>query len=519
MRWVRLAAASTIVVAVCCACGAGPSLRPVVAVVQEGNSGGGEPSTTQTPELPLPELQTPKTDLQWRDCTQPMLNLYGLGAGPNGLILECAELSAPIDATGAIYGSFTLGALRARLPQTPADAPPLVLTSGSDRASTSTLAGLAAGPVGGLLASRPIVAIDRRGIGNSTPIDCIPPQTRREMLDNAQFSGGDAADAIAGLSQDATIACKDFLQPQELAFAAPHAADDLEQLRMQWQVDSLAILGTGNGANVALTYAAKYPQHVARLILDSPEGVGLDAQTLTEQRVQGAEAALAAFGARCTGMNCSLGPDPHGAVLDLLGKARRGELGAVSANALLTAISGFLGSPRGDQPMRVGELSDALSSARAGDLTGLNTLITREEALTASDGQFITRCSDGQQWPGPQTVRDLVGTWDQKYPVFGREAATAMVACSAWPVISAPAPPKDLKLPVLALSAAADPVVGNGGLGSVTGAVDSGGGRASVLTWQGWGHPVVAHSGCAQQAVVDYVNSGRLPPNGTVCPA
>ena len=63
-----------------------------------------------------------------------MLDLWGLGTGPQGLILECAELSTPIDASGAIYGTFTAGAMRARLPATPLDAPPLVVTSGSSTA-------------------------------------------------------------------------------------------------------------------------------------------------------------------------------------------------------------------------------------------------------------------------------------------------------------------------------------------------------------------------------------------------
>ena len=520
MRSTRLAAILGIVVAVCCSCSGGPSDRPNVAVEVEHHGGRGEPTTTK-PEDQIPQLQAPKGDIDWRECTGAMINLFGLAPGPPGLVFDCGEFSAPIDAAGNIYGTFTVGALRARLPQTPTDALPLVLTSGSDRSSSGTLAALATGPGSAILPTRPIVAVDRRGIGNSQPIECMAADTRRGLADLGQFSTGegDAADRVAELSEAATIACKDFLQPQELAFDTAHAADDIEQLRLIWQVDSLALLGTGNGARVALSYAAKYPAQVGRLILDGPEGLGLDGQTLAANRLQGAEAALTAFATRCVGLQCSLGPDPRAAVADLVGKARRGELPGVSANSLLTAIAGFLGSPRSDQPSRVAVLADALSTAGRGDLTQLNAIVLREEATTGSDGQFINRCSDTLQWPTPPQVRNLQTEWAQTYPVFGVEGATSLLVCSAWPVGSGTNPPTDLKIPVLALSTAADPVVGDAGLGPITGAIGNAGGKASAITWQGWGHPVFAHSGCAQTAIVKYLDTGELPENGTVCPA
>ena len=324
---------------------------------------------------------------------------------------------------------------------------------------------------------------------------------------------------MAELSQAATIACKDFLQPQELTFDAAHAADDLEQLRLVWDVDAIGILGSGNGAAVALAYAQKYSAHVGRLILDAPEGVGADATTLTEYQVRGAEAALAAFANRCVALNCSLGADPEAAIADLVRRAGAGEIPGISANAMLTAIGGFLGSPRSDQQARVAELADALTAAGRGDTVALTNLVLREQAATAADGQFIARCTDGQQWPAVGKVRELVDTWNERYPVFGRQAALGLLTCSAWPVAPAPPLPTDVRIPVLVTGSIADPVVGNDGLASVTGAVAAAGGNPSGIGWQGWGHPVTNHSSCAQQAVVEYVATAKLPANGTACPA
>ncbi|MFR9750288.1 alpha/beta hydrolase [Nocardia sp. 004] len=517
MRLTRAAVLAATLSIATAGCGVGPSDRPDVAVQRPPVTG---TATTSAAPASLPDAQLPETDLSWRECTQPTLDLLGLGPAPTGLVLDCAEYSTQIDAAGTVLGTFRTGALRARLAQTPTDVPPVVLTSGADRSSTATLAGLAIGAAGALLAARPIVAVDRRGIGTSQPIDCLPTELRRGLADNAQFvSGGDPVARMAELSQDGTIACRDFLQPYEGTFDTPHAADDIEQLRRQWQVEHITLLGTGNGAKVALSYARKYGDHLARLILDSPEPVDTDAVTSTEHTVRGAEAALTAFAQRCVGIDCSLGTDPRAAITDLVRRAAAGELGDISANAVLTALSGFLGNPRGDQADRIGELSDVLAAAGRGEQGPLRDSIARASAATENDGQFVNRCTDSSLPPTPGKVTELMDTWAAEYPVFGEAAAIALMKCAAWPVSAAPQLPEQLDIPVLVLGGVADPVVGNTGQSSVTGALGAAGARYAALTWQGFGHPVVTHSDCAQRAVLGYLSDGTLPADGTACPA
>lgn len=514
---IGVAALAGAVLAVCTACGAGPSDRPDIAVVEQG---GGSAPTSHAADR-IPQLQTPVQDLDWVDCKDTTLGALGLGPGPEGLSFECASLIAPIDSTGGATGPLEVGAVRARLPQTPAEAAPLVLTSGADVTSTSTLAALATGPSASLLERQAIVAVDRRGIGSSTPIDCGRKADRRGLADLGQFTPGDASgvDEVAALSRDMTVACTDSLQPQELAFDTAHAADDLEQLRKLWQVDSLGLLGTGNGAAVTLAYAAKYPSRVGRLVLDSPAATTADAATAAEQRVQGQEAALADFGRRCAALNCSLGPDPTAAIVALRDRAAAGELGTVSSSALLTAVSSFLGSPRGDQVGRVRELSDVLAAAGRGDLAPLQGLIDATQAAVGTDGQFVARCSDGQQWPGPGRAKELQRTWADRYPVFGADAAVGLMRCSAWPTMSPPPLPSTVPVPVLVFNGAADPVVGNAGVATVTGTLTSADTTWSNVTWAGYGHPVTTHSDCARQSLVRYLDSAALPANGSACPA
>ncbi|MBF6135120.1 alpha/beta fold hydrolase [Nocardia otitidiscaviarum] len=519
MRWTRAALlASTLSILVTTGCGAGPSDRPDVAVERPRQAGEVQTSTEPTPP-PAPEV--PKTELAWRDCTVPTFNLLSLGTPPAGLVLECAEYTTQVDATGGVGGNFQTAALRARYDRTPADAAPLVLTSGSDRASTATLAAFAAGGAGALLSERPVVAVDRRGIGSSEPIDCVGGDIRQRLLDQAQFGPGasDPVAAVAGLSQDATISCQDYLQPGQGTFDAAHAADDIEQLRRQWQVEHIALLGSGSGSNIALAYARKYGDHLARLVLDSPEPVDTDAVGRAEQRVKGAEAALTAFAQRCRALNCALGDDPRTAIADLVARAERGEFGELSASALVTTLSDFLGDPRGLPNPVVTEFADALAALGRGDRGPITPRVQRAAAAIANDGAFVNRCSDSQVPATPVQARELMGTWGGEYPVFGRVAAIDLMVCSAWPVAAPQAMPEKFELDTLVLGAKADPVVGDEGRPTVTGALAAAGARTSTVEWQGWGHPVVSHSGCAQRAVVDYLRQGTLPENGTACPA
>jgi hypothetical protein len=201
-----------------------------------------------------------------------------------------------------------------------------------------------------------------------------------------------------------------------------------------------------------------------------------------------------------------------------MNKAADGGLGDISAADLSTALIGFLSSPRGDQADRVTAMADILAAADRGDRGPLSAMVVREAAAITSDGEFVNRCTDSQQPPTADKARELSETWASKYPVFGRNTAIGLMVCSAWPVSTAAPLPSELDLPVLVFAGVADPIVG-GAAASVTGALGSAGARHATMTWQGWGHPVVTHSGCAQKAVNDYLAEAKLPADGGACPA
>lgn len=527
MRRLALALLATLLgAASLAACSAGPSARPSVAVVDTGLAA--TPSTTAAPKSEYPALQAPVAELDWTDCTTSMLAKLALTSRQPGLVFECANLAVPLDPQ--LAGKLSLGLLRARTASTPRDAAPLVLTTGAEHASTGALATLAASGGAAALATRPMVAVDRRGVRSSAALSCLKPDQRAaiENVDPAAATPADPLAATLMLGRDATQVCTDVISPAELGFDTAHAVADLEELRLAWKVNQLALLGMGDGASVALRYTVSHPQQVSRLVLDSPAVPGADEVSLAKNQATGAEAAFAAFSTQCLATACPLGADPRGAVLDLMQRARTtdglaaGDGRRVSAGAILRAVRQALLTPSGTHG-----LAPALASAGAGDARALLSYFDQAagrevpgDAGTQIDADFVAGCSDAALRPSPGQVSTLVAQWRKDFPLFGADAAARLLLCLSWPTPATAPPVSKLNTvpPALVLSATADPAAGSAGVQAVITNLQQAGSDATILRWQNAGHQVFLSSECARSAVSAYVVDGTRPQEGTICP-
>lgn len=516
-RPVRLAALVA-VTALIAGCAPGLAANPRYAT-DVGGDGSDPTQTSQAPEGPAP-IAAPTTDLPWSECTSEVFADAALPAPP-AITLDCATYEADLDPIAGATGSLTIGLVRARSVQTPADAGPLVFTTGSDLPTSQQLPVWLSRAGADILNSHPIVAVDRRGMGMSSAVDCRDLFDRQEMRDQAQFEPGDDPVANLGtITMTATTSCTDTIAPGDSAYDNLHAAEDLEKLRSIWDVPSLALLGIGNGAQVALAYAGAHPDKVSRLVLDSPLPLAVSAEGAAEQQVRGQQAALDAFSAQCAAIGCALGPDPKAAVAALISAAAEGRgPGGAAVSQLVTAITTALAFPDGDRVTSTTKLADALAAARSGDDNQLTSLMNQAEALRESDGQFINRCSDALNRPTPDRVRELVVAWDRLYPQFGEVAALNLVKCLNWPSGKAPEDPKDLKTDVLLLGVQNDPIVGGDGVAATAATIINAGAASRRVMWQGIGHGASVYSSCAMAPLLDYLGSGKAPPTDTYCPA
>src|SRR6185312_14198351 len=344
----RIAAATVAAVAVVAGCSPGLAANPKYAT-NSGHGAQGMPTSSPRPSGP-PAVEAPKTDLSWRDCTSKLFSEVAV-APPVGVSLDCATFDADLDSINNATGTVSIGVVRARSAETPPDAGPLVVTTGSDLPSSVQLPVWLTRAGTDILKSRPIVTVDRRGIGMSDELNCRDTFDRTEMHDQAQFeSGNDPVANLAEIVVTATTNCTDTISPGDSAYDNSHAAEDLERLRTTWDVPALALLGIGNGAQVALAYTGRHPDKVSRLIIDSPIPPAINAEGAELQQVKGEQAALDAFAAQCAATNCPLGPDPKGAVDAILAAARSGRgPGGASASAVTAAITTALASPRADR--------------------------------------------------------------------------------------------------------------------------------------------------------------------------
>jgi pimeloyl-ACP methyl ester carboxylesterase len=510
---------STVVSAVVVGCAPGLAANPRYAT-DSGARPQGQPQTTSA-KPSTPAIAAPKNDLSWRDCTSRLFSAAGVQALP-GVSLDCASYDADLDSLNGATGSLSIGVVRAKSVGTPSDAGPLVMTTGSDLPSSVQLPIWLSRNGTDVLKTHPIVSVDRRGMGMSGDLDCRDLFDRQEMLDLAQFESGD--DPVANLGaivQTATTSCTDTISPGDSAYDNAHAAEDIERLRSTWDVPTLALLGIGNGAQVALAYAGSHPNKVSRLILDSPLPLGIAAEAAAEQKVKGQQAALDAFAAQCSAApDCPLGSDPKGAVDAMLQAARDGGgPSGASVATLADAITTALAFPRGDRASSTNSLASTLADARGGDVNGLNSLITQAETLRQSDGQFVNSCSDALNRPTPDRVRELVVAWAKLYPQFGTVGALNLVKCLNWPSGSPPQDPKDLKIPVLLLGVQNDPIVGNEGVAAVAATIINAGAQNRRVMWQGIGHGAIVYTPCAMPPVLAYLDTGNLPATDTYCPA
>lgn len=477
----------------------------------------GQPESASAHAGP-PPVEAPKNDLPWHDCTARVFGDAAVPATP-GVRLDCASYDADVDPLGGGSAAISIGVVRARSVQTPGDAGPVVFTTGWDLPSSLQLPIWLARSGADVLKTHPVVAVDRRGLGTSSAVDCRDRSQRDTMWNQAQFTAGnDPVANLASVTTEATTDCIDSISPGDSSYDNTHAAADLERLRSIWDIPALSLLGIGNGAQIALAYASAHPDAVARLALDSPIPLGVAAETSAEQRVKGQQAAFEAFAAQCIAVNCALAPDPKAGVDAVLNAARSGHgPGGASVAAVTKAIITALGYPTGDRVASTNDLAKALASA--GDANLLNNMINRAQGISGSDGRFINFCADALDRPTPDRIRELVVAWGKLYPQFGTVGALDMAQCLSWPSSSPPELPKELHIDVLLLGVQNDPIVGEEGVAATTAAVINAGAASKRVMWQGIGHGAAVYSPCTLPPLIGYLDTGKLPDTDVYCPA
>jgi pimeloyl-ACP methyl ester carboxylesterase len=364
-----------------------------------------------------------------------------------------------------------------------------------------------------------LIGLDRRGTGLSGAAQCVPADIRPALIGADPAEGGlqDVLDAARKAGQQCAIELDDA----QTALDSWRGAGDLDELRKQLGMDRLDAIGHGDGSKVLSEYAVRFPAQVGRIVLDGVPDPGADTAAVLDAVAAGAQSTWDAFAADCAARHCALG-DPKAALAALPAQLRHTQYPIDSGTGFSPGIAMFAVYSGLSQRSRWPELADALAAAGTGNVGPLAAFAapvlhdTRAQP-SRIDAAIATRCNDSQTRLSADQLDQVAAGMRAKYPQFGVVVAQQLAWCGPWPVRTEPLPPAGAPgvPPILIAATATDPVTPQVGSTRAADQMPS----AVTITWQGAGHGAIGTSPCVTEAARAFLVDGKIPADGTLCPA
>lgn len=432
---------------------------------------------------------------------------------------ECSSLQVPLDRKGAVPGTVTLNISRKLAGQRQSTNAVLALAGGPGQAALP-LAPFIAEAIAPALTARDLLVFDQRGTGTSGALKCP------------------SAEASAESETRSAERCALEIGPARGSYTTAESVQDIEAIRQAGGYEKLVLYGTSYGTKVALEYAARFPQHVEALVLDStetPEGPD-------PFRVSTFQAMRPALAELCSRRACArAGANPLGELAKLIRKTESRPLGAQAFQGNGRKLTGTIGPQdlyslllAGDlNPIVRSDLPGAVHAALHGDTAPLARMLTmlalrppREPTESEVDTALFlaTSCEEtlfpwSRQAPpatraveAESALNALPGS--DFYPFDAESALSADVIplCVSWPDASAPpAPVGPLpNVPALILSGGQDLRTPTANARAVAALIPD----AQLLTVPFTGHSVIGadFSGCAETALTQFFSGVTVAP-------
>jgi pimeloyl-ACP methyl ester carboxylesterase len=373
-----------------------------------------------------------------------------------------------------------------------------------------------------------IVGVDPRGVGQSTPVDCV---SDREL--DAYIASDPSPDTTAEIRQGEIIwqrftdGCLRRSGPLLKHMSTVEVAKDFDLLRQLVGDRKLNYLGFSYGTYIGATYAGEFPRNVGRMVLDgainpleSPAGAEVGA-------TKGFEVALDAFLEDCVANNCPLGNSVDGIKqrIQRLFKTLDAKPLVVGSRELTEgeALIGLWFPLYSKNFWPLGRV--ALQAAFAGD--GSRLLVLADQyAERKPDGTYVGNSGEAQpavnclDHPEHATVADILSSRDKflaASKTFGPSAMWFAYACSHWPA-NAEFKKPDFhakgSAPIVVIGTTRDPATPYRNSVALAQLLDSG----VLLSRDGDGHTAyVSGNSCIDDTVNAFLVNGAVPPNGKKC--
>jgi pimeloyl-ACP methyl ester carboxylesterase len=402
----------------------------------------------------------------------------------------------------------------------------------------------------GIVRDYDLVFFDQRGTGLSDAITC-PGAALAWYLVNDDAG---RSTATTGLGAAARTFVEDCLaeaaaDPARLPYyATAQAVEDLEALRIWLGTDQLVLYGESYGTQLVQTYAARHPDHVAKLIVDGPVDLAKTAADWYVEQVRAFEVALVATLLACSADRACTDDVAQGSALDaydeLWGRLRDGgtivypftradgtvEQRELDASGLVNAASAYLYEEH-DRML----LQRAIAAASQDNLWYLARLLHAglgqdPETLAAvpdpsySDAAFYAiECTD-YSWPDGTPLARATD-WLER----GRQSGVderrmgalyyGDLPCAFWPARATPVDPPatltEVPFPMLVMGSNVDPATPWANAERI---FERAGENARLVVRPGGAHVIYGRGDdCPDELVTSFLVRDRLPPARTVC--
>ncbi|MFL6133339.1 MAG: alpha/beta hydrolase [Nocardioidaceae bacterium] len=470
--------------------------------------------------------------IRWRDCSSQIQPLIaGQPGSDRNLKFECGRTEVPIRYTEPAGATLPLFLVRIVMAGQENRIGSLIINPGGPGSSGAEAAiGLALTLPEDVLRRFDLVGFDPRGVGLSTPIECIPKDLKERIVASEPRPTTDTQlDEAFALTQEVAKGCAKQYGDALGAFNTVDTARDMDMLRQALGDQKLTYLGYSYGTTHGSTYAELFPGKVRALVLDAVVDPDATEKADAEASAAGFESGFDAFAQNCVGLiaGCPVGANPRQFVQDLLAQAAQtpipstepGETRRATPGVVVTAVQAAL-YDAGSWP----QLAQALAAAQKGDSKGLFSLA---DSLTGRlkdgsysnliDANIAINCADTNERYDEKQIRDLAVQWNQKYPLFGAGSAVSLYTCTVWKAQRTPIPKRDAAgaAPILVVGNTGDPVTPLPGAEDMAKDLKSG----VLMIWQGQGHTSYPKTDCVTQAVDQYLIDLTPPMDGLTCPA
>lgn len=471
-------------------------------------------------------------EIQWTDCDAEITRLIADQPGAErDLAFECGRTEVPIsydEPEGATLPLFLVRAVLAG--QTDRIGSLVVNPGGPGGSGADTAIGLALTLPEGVLQRFDVVGFDPRGVGLSTPVECIPDELKdRLVAADPRPTTDEGFDEVFALADEVAAGCSEEYGDALGTFNTVDTARDMDRLRQALGDEQLTYLGYSYGTTLGSTYAELFPDRVRALVLDAAVDPDLDPVAKAQASAAAFESGFDVYAENCKSLvaGCPLGDDPRqwveavltAAEAEPIRSSEEGETRQATPGVVLTAVIAAL-YDTDSWP----QLTQALTAAREGDAAGVFSLadsyagrLDDDTYSNLLDANIAINCADTEATYEQDEVRDLAAEWDAEYPLFGAGSAVSLYTCTAWQAERTPLPERDAEGsdPILVVGNTGDPVTPLAGAEDMAQQLDSG----VLLIWQGNGHTAYPKTACITTAVNAYLIELTPPDDGLTCPA